>query len=86
MKLIRVIDANYIDEYKIRLSFNDGTIGIVNLKDEIYGNIFEPLKEIEYFKNFKLDTWTLCWPNGADLSPEFLYELALKSQPELVKK
>jgi hypothetical protein len=86
MKLIRVIEANYLEGYKIRLKFTDGTIGIVDLENEIYGQIFEPLKDIEYFKNFTLDTWTLCWPNGADLSPEFLYELTLKGQPELVKK
>ena len=86
MKLIRVIEANYLEGYKIKLKFTDGTFGIVDLEKEIYGQIFEPLKDIEYFKKFTLDTWTLCWPNGADLSPEFLYELTLKSQPELVKK
>lgn len=86
MKLIRVIDATYLEKYKIRLKFTDGTIGIVDLENEIYGPVFEPLKDIEYFKNFSLDTWTICWPNGADFSPEFLYELTLKSQPELVRK
>lgn len=86
MKLIRVIEAKYLEGYKIYLKFSDGTSGKVDLENEIYGKIFEPLKDLEYFKNFVLDTWTVCWPNGADLSPEFLYELALKSQTELVKK
>ncbi|MDD1425787.1 DUF2442 domain-containing protein [Dolichospermum sp. ST_sed9] len=86
MNLIRVIGAKYLEGYKVSLKFSDGTSGIVDLENEIYGKIFEPLKDLEYFKIFALDTWTVCWPNGADLAPEFLYELALKSQAELVKK
>ena len=86
MKLIRVIEAKYLEGYKINLKFSDGTNGNVDLENEIYGQIFEPLKDIEYFKKFAVDTWTICWPNGADLSPEFLYELAIKSHAELVKK
>jgi hypothetical protein len=86
MNLIRVIHAIYDEAYKIKLSFNDGAIGIVDLEKEIYSPVFEPLKDIEYFKNFALDTWTICWPNGADFSPEFLYDRALKNQTEFVKK
>ena len=86
MKLIRVIHAEYLEGYKLKLSFNDGIIGIVDLEQELYGQVFEPLKKVEFFKYFQLDTWTVCWPNGADFSPEFLHTLALKNQLELVKK
>lgn len=86
MKLIRVISAEYLEEYKIKLQFNDGVIGIVDLKEELYGQVFEPLKDLSFFKSFKLDTWTLCWSNGADFSPEFLYSLASKNQFELANR
>ncbi|MBK8954645.1 MAG: DUF2442 domain-containing protein [Saprospiraceae bacterium] len=86
MNTIRVIKAEHLEEFRIRLKFTDGTVGVVDLKNEIYGPVFEPLHDIEYFKKFSLDTWTICWPNGADFSPEFLYELALKDHKELVKK
>ncbi|TRX36605.1 DUF2442 domain-containing protein [Flavobacterium sp. ZT3R18] len=36
--------------------------------------MFEPLKEIDNFGKFKLNSWTLEWENGADFSPEFLLE------------
>jgi hypothetical protein len=71
---IHVIKANYIDNYSVWLSFNDGTEGKVDLSLELEGKIFEPLKDISYFKTFKLEGHTLSWDNGADFSPELLIE------------
>lgn len=74
--LIKVVNARYVKDYEIEFSFNDGTKNIIDLKNEIEGPIFEPLKNKEYFKNFKINRWTVEWENGADFAPEFLYELA----------
>jgi hypothetical protein len=43
---------------------------------ELWGEVFEPLKDPEYFAKAFVDEelGTVCWPNGADLSPEWLYE------------
>ena len=73
--LIKVIEANYLKYYQLALKFNDGTSGTVDLENEFRGPVFEPLKDSEVFKDFELDAWTVCWPNGADFAPEFLYEL-----------
>ncbi len=72
----KIVQAEYISDYVINLGFSDGTFGHVDLKDELYGEIFEPLKNVSYFKRFSIhpDFHTLCWPNGADFAPEFLYE------------
>ena len=53
MKLIRVIQAEYLEGYKLKLQFNDDTIGIVDLKLELYGEVFEPLVNLDFFKSFK---------------------------------
>lgn len=60
----------------IWLRFNDGAEGEVNLKDELYGEVFEPLKDLEMFKSFRVDPVleTIVWENGADFAPEFLYD------------
>ncbi|NTV67898.1 MAG: DUF2442 domain-containing protein [Chlorobaculum sp.] len=72
---IHVNDARYIGDYKVWLSFNDGTQGEVDLESELYGEIFEPLKDVAFFKSFTLEGHTLSWSNGADFAPEFLHEL-----------
>lgn len=86
MELLWVVKAEYIEGYKLRLFFNDKTVSLVDLKNSLDKPIFEPLKEIEFFKKFKLNSWTVEWPNGADFSPEFLHTLALQNQLELVNK
>ncbi len=75
---LHVIKANYISDYKVEIFFNDGKKGVADLSDTLYGEIFEPLKNVSYFKNFKIEGHTLSWPNGADLAPEYLYFKAFK--------
>ncbi|MEI7934114.1 MAG: hypothetical protein WCH30_03545 [Chlorobiaceae bacterium] len=44
----------------------------IDLFSELYGELFEPLKEKEFFSSFTLEGRTLSWSNGADFAPEFL--------------
>jgi len=73
MILIKVIDAKYVEGYKIKFKFNDGKTKVIDFKDQLWGEMFEPLKDIEYFKKFKLNPFTIEWENGADFAPEYLY-------------
>ncbi len=69
-----VTDARYVKDYTIWLRFADGTEGEVDLSDELWGPVFEPLRDSEFFRKFEVAEYgTLAWPNGADLAPEFLY-------------
>jgi len=81
--LIKVEQAEYVSDYQIKLTFSDGLTGTVDLKDEIWGEVFEPLKDINYFKNFTQDRWTIGWDCGADFSPEFLHELTIKQSKKV---
>jgi len=67
-----VTQARYVDDYTVWLSFDDGAQGEIDLSAELYGEIFEPLKDRSFFKSFTLEGYTLSWPNGADFAPEFL--------------
>ncbi|HAQ37939.1 MAG TPA: DUF2442 domain-containing protein [Saprospirales bacterium] len=80
MNAIWVTEAKYIRAYSIYLKINDGMEGIVDFKTLLNGKIFQPLKNMDFFKEFCLNPWTLEWPNGADYAPEFLYEKVLELQ------
>ena len=79
--MLEVLNAKYIENYKIWIEFNDGTSGIADLSDDIWGKIFEPLKDIIKFKKFVIsDTMnTISWENGADFAPEFLYNKVISN-------
>ncbi len=68
-------EATYVADYKIKLKFADGMEGVVDLRSQLWGDVFAPLEDMELFRAFTLnkELHTLCWPTGADLAPEFLY-------------
>ncbi|MGA7616855.1 MAG: DUF2442 domain-containing protein [Thermoanaerobaculia bacterium] len=69
-----VTDANYVKDYVIHLRFADGSEGDVDLSAELWGEVFEPLKDPALFRSFTVAEYgTIAWPNGADFAPEFLY-------------
>jgi hypothetical protein len=80
MELIKVTNARHVKEYKIEFEFSDGKKKTIDLYDELQGEIFEPLKDPDRFKNFRLNDFTIEWDNGADFAPEFLYHYGEKKQ------
>jgi len=72
-----LIDAEYIDNYKIWIKFSNNAEGVIDFKSELYGEIFEPLKDIKIFRSFKIhpELKVLTWENGVDFAPEFVYEM-----------
>ena len=69
-----VIRAEYSDGYRIHLAFNDGTDPVVDFEEWLTGPVFEPLRDVEYFKRFFIEAGTIVWPNGADIAPETLHQ------------
>ena len=72
---MHVTDARHVERHRVQLSFSDGTTAEVDLKNSLDGPIFEPLRDVEYFKSFSIVGHTLAWPNGADFAPEYLRSL-----------
>ena len=75
--MIYVIEASYLENYKIRLRFNDNKEGIIDLEDVIHNDhrtLFKELSNTESFKRFHVEMDTIVWENGLDLAPEFLWE------------
>jgi hypothetical protein len=71
-----VVEARYVGGFVIWLRFRDDTAGEIDLESELYGPVFEPLRDPETFSQFQIhpEFHTLTWPNGADFAPEFLHD------------
>lgn len=69
-----VISADYQGGHRIRLAFSEGTVKTVDFRQWLRGPIFEPLKDLSYFRRFFIDAGTVVWPNGADIAPETLFK------------
>ena len=74
--LPNVVRAKYDAAFRIRLTFNDGIEASVDFRPWLSGPVFEPLKQVAYFRRFFVDGGTVAWPNGADIAPETLYDAA----------
>ena len=69
--------VNHITAYQLRVEFSDGTAKTVDLAGELHGEVFEPLKDPDLFRQVAVnpETRTIEWPNGADFAPEYLFEI-----------
>jgi hypothetical protein len=76
-ELVRVVAARHVRGYVLWLRFNDGMEGEADLAEELDGEVFAPLRDVNTFARVVLDPelHTIAWPNGADFAPEFLYDL-----------
>lgn len=74
---IDVIAVEILKDYLVKLQFDDGSSGIVDISEIVpFEGVFEPLNDPLFFAKLTInpDTGTICWENGADLSPAYLRE------------
>jgi hypothetical protein len=71
---IRSVEA--LRGFVLRVGFDDGTVRDVDLEAELWGPVFEPLREdVQLFRQVRVDEelGTIVWPNGADMDPDVLH-------------
>ena len=73
--MLRVTDVDYVKDYELLLTFNDGTRKLAYLKPYLTGEVFGELLDPDKFIQYGLTGYTIEWANGADLAPEFLYDI-----------
>ena len=78
-----VIRAEYRGGHRIHVTFSDSAEATLDFRQWLDGPVFEPLKDITYFRRFFVDGGTVAWPNGADIAPETLHDAvqATRSNP-----
>jgi hypothetical protein len=82
--LIRVTGVRVLSRYIVELTFEDGAVKVIDLEPRLWGEMFDALtQDYELFRQVSVDPigGTICWPNGADLSPRMLYAEAKAAVP-----
>lgn len=74
---LSVENFDYKEKYILSIRFNNGIEKEIDFSNELYGEVFEPLKEENFFRKVFLNknTNTIQWPNGADFAPEYLFQI-----------
>ncbi len=82
--MLRVTDAEPLDNHRLRVTFNDGHIREVDCSFLLHGTLGEPLRDPDYFRQVRVDeeAGTVVWPNGLDPAPELLHGDYGAAQPD----
>ncbi len=79
--MLHVESAKYQSDYKIIVTFNDGSTHLVDFENTISNDsraIVSALKDLTVFKNFSIQHHTLAWANGLDFAPEFIKDCSIE--------
>jgi len=77
--MVWIVNAELRENYQVFVEFNDGVSGIIDFKEKLdndHRQVIRDLLDLNKFKTVKVEIDTLCWDNGADFAPEYLYEKA----------
>jgi hypothetical protein len=87
--MLRVKKVTYVSEYKLKILFSNGKQKIIDFEEWLSEpNVYlKPLRDLEFFKKVHLDDckYSICWPNGADFSPDVLYEYEVIRSSKLTR-
>ena len=66
--LLKIVAVEYVRDYTLRLTFNTGEVPLMQK------GICRKLQDLDYFKSFRLDPFTVDWNNEIGFAPRYLYE------------
>jgi hypothetical protein len=78
-----VVSAEYVEEYRIRVTFEDGRSGVADLKPYISkGGVFSRFADPAFFRRFQIhrDFGAICWGDEVDIAPESLYRQLVENR------
>ena len=69
-----IIEVETLEEYQLKLTFDNGEIKIKDMKPYLDKGIFKKLKDKKVFNNVKIKYGTISWENDIDMCADSLYE------------
>jgi len=73
--VIQVTQLEVKENFHLKLSFNNGLSGIVDLSKNLSGDVFSRLKDEDLFVTARLAYGTVVWKDDIDMAPEYLHEI-----------
>lgn len=72
--ILKITDAVFVRDYVLCLTFNNGEVRYCDFLPLSQKGICTKLQDKEYFRNFRLDPFTVDWNNEIGFAPEFLLQ------------
>ena len=72
--ILTVKQADYLNDYKLIIHFSNGETKSFDFSALFEKGICHKLKNKSYFRNFRIDPFTIDWNNEIGFAPEYLYE------------
>lgn len=76
--MVWIVNAKITGPYEVNVEFNDGTQGTIHFKKILEKDSRKKVRELldqKIFETMKVDLDTLCWDNGVDFAPEYIYKI-----------
>ena len=75
--ILKIVKAEYVEDYVLRLTFNNGELRLMDFAPLMEKGVCRKLHDLDYFKSFTLDSFTVDWNNEIAFAPRFLYERSI---------
>ena len=72
--VFKIIGAEYVQDYILRLTFSNGEVRAMDFTPLMQKGICRKLQDVDYFRSFTLDPFTVDWNNEIGFAPQYLYE------------
>ena len=72
--MIRPVNVAALPGHKIKISYADGVIGVIDLSDSVGRGVFAPLQDEAFFKQVHLgDHGQIAWSEEIEICPDAAY-------------
>ena len=75
--ILKIVKAEYVEDYVLRLTFNNDEVRLMDFAPLMEKGICQKLRDLDYFKSFTLDHFTVDWNDEIGFAPRFLYERSI---------
>ena len=72
--VFKITGAEYVKDYILRLTFSNGEVRTMDFTPLMQKGICRKLQDMDYFRSFTLDPFTVDWNNEIGFAPQYLYE------------